>query len=209
MQQAVYDWTGFYIGANGGYGWASSKLTAPGNPDTSSSPSGGLAGGQLGYNWQTGAVVLGVEGDADWANIRGSTSCPGAAFVCASNTRALATLRGRIGWAAGPVLLYGTAGGAYANEHYSALTPAGGAFAGTTGVNDADRWGYSAGAGVEYGFTPNWSAKVEYMHYGFGTTRAPQGTLAPGPVPVDLHLSIDTVKVGVNYRWGGPIIAKY
>jgi len=204
----LYNWTGFYIGANGGYGWGRTNwlFTAVGTT-ANHNPSGGLAGGQIGYNWQWTNWVFGVEADGDWANIRGSTPCPNPAFTCFSNTRDLATFRGRIGYAAGPALFYGTGGAAYANSYYSALLPGGVPTAGTPGVFSTDRWGYAAGAGIEYGFTPNWSAKLEYMHYGFNTV-----TTAPfvlGASPAALRLNIDTLKVGINYRFGGPIVARY
>ena len=203
-----YNWTGFYIGANGGYGWGSVRSYAiPGGIPISHNPSGGLAGGQIGYNWQTGPWVYGLEADGDWANIRGSALCPNPIASCASDTRALASFRGRLGWATGPVLLYGTGGVGYANTRYSALSVVGALPAlGAAGSYTTERWGYAAGAGIEYGFTPNWSAKLEYMHYGFGTVNAPVGTDSNA---VATKLSVDTVKIGVNYRWGGPIGATY
>jgi outer membrane immunogenic protein len=206
---AVYDWTGFYVGVNGGGGWGRTDwffnvVGTTANHDSS----GGLAGGQIGYNWQTGPWVFGVEADGDWADINGSTPCPNPAFVCASNTRDLASFRGRVGWATGPVLLYGTGGGAYANTHYTALTPLGVSGAGSTGFASTDRWGYAAGAGIEWGFMPNWSAKVEYMHYGFDNVTVAPGLL--GANSAALGLNIDTVKVGVNYRFGpSPVVARY
>jgi outer membrane immunogenic protein len=100
--------------------------------------------------------------NGDWANIRGSALCPNPIASCASDTRALASFRGRLGWATGPVLLYGTGGLGYANTRFSALTIVGGLPAlGATGSYTTDRWGYAAGAGIEYGFTPNWSAKLD------------------------------------------------
>ena len=171
--------------------------------------SGFVFGGTVGANYQVGSLVFGVEADGDWADINGSTPCPNPAFVCASNTRDLASFRGRVGWATGPVLLYGTGGGAYANTHYSALTPLGVNGAGSTGFASTDRWGYAAGAGIEWGFMPNWSAKVEYMHYGFDNVTVAPGLL--GANSAALGLNIDTVKVGVNYRfgWGGPAASRY
>jgi len=205
MMAAIYDWTGFYIGANGGGGWGRDRLSqATGvlNID----PSGGFAGGQIGYNWQNGAWVLGVEADGDWADINGSSAC-GVGFACSSKTNALASFRGRIGYAVNNVLFYGTGGAGYASTRDSILTAAGAPVAGATGVFNSDRWGYAAGAGIEWGFNPNWTAKVEYMHYGLGTETAPAGTI--DVVPTNSRLNVDTVKVGVNYRWGGPAIAKY
>jgi outer membrane immunogenic protein len=204
----IYNWTGFYIGLNGGGGWGrASQFGVTSGNGVGFGTSGGLAGGQVGYNWQTGSWVFGLEADGGWANISGSAPCPNPAFTCSSNTRDLASFRGRVGWAVGSVLLYGTGGLGYANTHDSSLL-AGVPGAGSTGFFNADRWGYAAGAGIEYGFTPNWSAKIEYMHYGFDSVTAPTGTLAPLQ-PVALGVRLDTVKVGINYRWGGPIVAKY
>jgi outer membrane immunogenic protein len=207
---AVYNWTGFYVGVNGGGGWGRTDwhflvVDTFANHDTS----GGMAGGQVGYNWQAGTWVFGVEADGDWANIRGSTLCPNPAFVCDSNTRDLASFRGRVGYAAGPVLFYGTGGAGYANTHYSALTPGGVSGPGSTGFFSSDRWGYAAGAGIEWGFAPSWSAKIEYMHYGFDSVTTPAAVL--GVNSTVLGLNIDTVKAGVNYHfnWGSPVVARY
>jgi outer membrane immunogenic protein len=208
VAEPIYNWTGFYIGANGGYGWGNTNEFPTVSANTTSfGTSGGLAGGQIGYNWQMGSWVFGLEADGDWANINGSAPCPNPAFTCGSNTRDLASFRGRIGWAVGPALFYGTGGLGYANTHYTTLL-AGVPAAGSTGVFDTDRWGYAVGVGLEYGFTPNWSAKLEYMHYGFDSVNSAIGSLALLQ-PVSLSLRIDTVKVGINYRWGGPIVAKY
>jgi outer membrane immunogenic protein len=206
----VYNWTGFYLGVNGGYGWGQTNwLFLPATTTANHSTSGGLAGGQIGYNWQAANWVFGLEADGDWANIKGSTLCPNPFFTCSSNTRDLASFRGRVGYAAGPVLFYGTGGLGYANSAYNALPPGVAPFV-FTGNYNTDRWGYAAGAGIEYGFTPNWSAKLEYMHYGFGTVTAPMGTLSAANV-TNLRLDIDTVKVGINYRfnWSSPVVAKY
>ena len=206
---AVYNWTGFYLGAHAGYGSGHSDERAIGlGTRANFDISGGLAGGQVGYNWQAGAWVFGVEADGDWADIDGAVRCPNPAFSCAAKVRDLASFRGRVGWATGPVLLHATGGLGYANVDYSTLTVAGGLpAAGTTGVYRADRWGYAVGAGLEYAFAPNWSAKLEYMHYGFDDITSPGGILGP---PIVLGLRVDTVKAGVNYRfgWGGPAAGK-
>lgn len=201
---AVYDWTGFYIGASGGYGWGRTRWQyALAGINTNHDTDGGFAGGQVGYNWQTGAWVWGFEGDAHWADLNGSTLCPNPAYSCGSNVRTLATIRGRVGYAAGPWLFYGTGGAAYAETRYQATTPGGPNFAYTT-----DRWGYAAGAGIEWGFAPNWSAKAEYMHYGFDGVTAPIGALS-NLSTADVKTTVDTVKVGINYRWGGPVVGRY
>jgi len=206
MVAAIYDWTGFYIGVNGGGGWGRDRISqAAGAANTN--PSGGFAGGQIGYNWQNGAWLLGIEADGDWADIGGSSAC-NAGFVCSSKTDALASFRGRVGYAVQNVLFYGTGGAGYVAGRNTLLGSATGApAAGATGLHRSDRWGYAVGAGIEWGITPDWSAKLEYMHYGFGSETAPAGTL--DVVPTTSRLDIDTVKVGVNYRWGGPAVAKY
>jgi outer membrane immunogenic protein len=206
---AVYTWTGFYLGANAGYGWGRSDERSVLGTQANFDISGALAGGQVGYNWQAGSFVFGVEADADWADIDGATRCPNPVFSCTAKVRDLASLRGRVGWANGPMLFYAAGGLGYANVRYSTLTAFGGVpAAATTGFYTADRWGYAVGAGLEYGFAPSWSAKLEYMHYGFDDITSPAGTLG---VPVRLGLSVDTVKAGVNYHfgWGGPAAPKH
>ena len=190
---------------SGGGGWGETRwqyIGVVGN--TNHDSSGWLAGGQAGYNWQAGSWVFGLEADAHWADIDGSTFCPNAAFTCGTNVNTLASFRGRLGYAAGPVLFYGTGGAGYSNTRYSATS------AGPLNFFDStDRWGYAAGAGIEWGFAPNWSAKVEYMHYGFDTYTAVNTLTTVGNA--DLRLDIDTVKVGINYRFGGPgaVVARY
>ena len=209
---AIYNWTGFYIGGQGGMGEGHTKEQfALATTQSNQGISGGMAGVTAGYNWQFGATVVGVEADWDWTDIKGSAACPNALFTCFSKLDDVATFRGRFGWAAnGPVLLYVTGGAAYANAHNGALNAAGNPGTGATGVFNSDRWGWAAGAGLEYGFLPNWSAKVEYMHYGFLNYTAPSGSLS-GTSSATLSHDIDTIKFGVNYHfnWGTPVVAKY
>jgi outer membrane immunogenic protein len=107
---AVYNWTGFYLGANAGYGWGhSDEFAAVFGTRANFDISGGLAGGQVGYNWQAGAWVFGVEVDGDWADIDGAVRCPNPAFSCTAKVRDLASFRGRVGWATGG-LIFGTVG---------------------------------------------------------------------------------------------------
>jgi outer membrane immunogenic protein len=198
--QAAYNWSGFYAGINGGGGFGTTGWDYSISPNNANhNISGGMAGGQIGYNWQfAGPWVVGFEADGDWADVRGSTNCPNAIYVCTSEARALASFRGRVGVAFDNVLIYGTGGAGYADSHYTALingvTPGAG-----SGYFDADRWGYAAGAGIEWAFIPSWSLKVEYMHYGFGTVTAPPSALG-GSSP-NLRLDVDTVKAGINYHF--------
>jgi outer membrane immunogenic protein len=172
----VFTWTGFYLGVHGGYGWSSSDVFGIGVFD---SLKGGFAGGQIGYNYQINNFVLGIEGDGAWADI--SQSFDGANF----KFDALASLRGRLGVAYGNALLYGTAGGGWAHGKFDIL-----------GLSDS-QWqsGWTAGAGIEYAFQPNWTGKVEYLHYGLSSATyfSSLGGAASGKVDVD------TIKVGINY----------
>jgi outer membrane immunogenic protein len=131
---------------------------------------------------------------------------PGGTLVTANNDQ-LGSVTGRLGYAIGPALIYGKGGYAWRDNNNLAAAVAGVPTAFTTTGNHRD--GYTVGAGLEYMFTPNWSAKVEYQYYNFGNT-----TFTTGPADIigarfrdDEH----TVKAGLNYRfgWGGPVVAKY
>ena len=152
----VYNWTGFYIGANGGGGWGHSFW---GGQSTGMNLSGGQVGGTAGYNWQYGNAVFGVEGDLDWSNLKGSattTLCPGG---CSTSDSWLSTVRGRLGYAFGGVLPYVTGGLAVGDIR--AATPG---FAGASTTNA----GWTVGGGLEVALPGNWSAKAEYLHVDLG-----------------------------------------
>ena len=202
----IFTWTGFYVGANAGYGWAQDKygLIAGSYFPNSDKARGAFVGGTAGYNYQlANNVVLGLEGDLAWADLKKSTQC---AIGASCNTKidALGTLRARIGYAFGNTLVYGTGGLAYANVKssiFDTLTPA------AYSVSKA-RWGYALGAGVEYALNHNWSIKGEYMYYGLGKKTYEYAPLEIARARNDIH----TVKLGLNYRFGGydtPVVAKY
>ena len=180
MMVAPFTWTGFYAGAHGGYGWSTSQgLDAK----------GGFGGAQIGYNYQTGSFVLGIEGDiaaSDISQTVNGTTVLGIPFTAAFTNDTLASLRGRAGIAYNTWLFYGTAGGGWGHDKISVNT------GGLPFSNDAWRSGWSAGAGIEWAVAPNWSTKLEYLHYGLGSTNF-FGTLPPGKT------DIDTVKIGINY----------
>jgi outer membrane immunogenic protein len=183
----AYNWSGFYLGINGGGGWGHS------NWDTSSDRiglSGGLAGGTAGYNWQIGSAVLGVEGDIDWANLKGtnaSTLCPAG---CSTSDTWLSTVRGRAGYAFGGVLPYVTGGLAVGDIR--AATPG---FAGASNTSA----GWTAGAGIEFGLTGNWSAKAEYLYVDLGRFNC--GTNCNGLPTDNVSMHDNVVRAGVNYRF--------
>ena len=165
----TFSWTGFYLGRNGGYDFGSSSWTPVGGTGTCNfNPSGWLVGGQIGANWQISAFVLGAEADLDWASLKGSagvTPCNttpgigGPTSTCQTAQSWLGTGRARLGVAADRVLFFLTVGVAYGNEK---LTE-------TPGTDTLTRVGWTGGGGVEAAFTPNWTAKVEYLYVSLGT----------------------------------------
>jgi outer membrane immunogenic protein len=188
---AGYNWTGFYVGAIGGYGWSRT-----GGVDFN----GGFAGGTVGANWQMSNFVLGVEAEGAWADIgQSSTGIVGAT----DRVEAFGSIAGRLGVAFDNFLIYGKGGFAAANNRIS-LTAGG-----VTATDRRTHTGYTAGGGVEYGFTPNWSAKAEYLFAHYESENYFAGVLPPG-VPSG-SFDVHTVKAGINYRfgWGGPVVAKY
>ena len=167
---ALFNWSGFYIGVQGGGAWATTRWSEPGPGGATTGDftgSGWLIGGTVGANWQApgSAIVLGVEGDLSWANVHAKTliSCVGEPG-CNSTLSALGTLRGRIGLAANTWLLYLTAGGAWGHfdRLYIGAVPPG------TGTHNQIGW--TAGGGVEVRFAPQWSGKLEYLYTDFGTS---------------------------------------
>jgi outer membrane immunogenic protein len=206
----VYNWAGIYIGVNGGYGFGSSTWTDPNNlSGTTTSGSfntnGGLVGGTLGVNFQTGGLVLGVEGDIDWQSLKGSSSnafCTGvfspADLNCQTKSNWVGTVRGRVGYAADRFLFYATGGGAYGNVEAS-----------LTGLpfQSSTEFGWTAGAGVEVAFAENWTAKIEYLYVDLGNnascnTSASCGFDAAGVAANDsVKFTESMIRGGVNFKF--------
>jgi outer membrane immunogenic protein len=181
----VFTWTGFYLGLNGGGGWGQSSWDRTGTFDLS----GGVIGGTVGFNWQTGQVVLGIEGDADWSGVSGTTStlCP---VGCTTRNDWLGTVRGRVGYAFDRFLPYVTGG--LAAGDIRATTPG---FAGATQTN----LGWTIGAGMEVVIAGNWSAKAEYLHVDLGSFNC---GLACGLVtPDNVSFRANLARGGVNYKF--------
>jgi outer membrane immunogenic protein len=189
---SYYNWTGFYAGINAGYGFGSSTWSAP---VASPKPKGFLAGGTVGYNWQSGAIVYGVEGDFDWSDVKGTVACAGL-LTCETSSSWLATFRGRVGYAFDRWLPYVKGGGAYGSVK---ATPGIGALA-----SSSNQLGWTLGAGLEYAFMGNWSAKLEYLYVDLGSFNA---AVAPAVDNVSFKESI--VRAGLNYKFSGPIFSRF
>ncbi len=200
----VYNWTGFYVGVNGGYGWGSQdpfNIVTNRFDNFSANLSGGAVGGTLGAQIQAGHVVLGLEADLDWANIKGSTVAtptvggvvlPGATAVNAqTNIDWESTVRARVGYANDNWLFYGTGGLALLGAKTTLTPVVGGGTCGLilVGCGGTDRQaGLALGGGFEYGFTPSLSAKLEYLY------------ITAASLEVSRH---SEVRAGLNYRFGG------
>ena len=183
-------WSGFYVGLNGGYGFGKSNITDGAGVSTGDfNVSGAMAGGTVGYNFQTGTWVWGLEGDLDYSWVRGSTTvnCGGS---CETRNTWLGTARGRLGYAGWTNWMpYLTGGAAFGGIK---ITDA-------FGSGTATKVGWTAGLGVEYAFMSNWSAKVEYLYADLGkaTCTAP----SCGAADVTATYKTNLVRLGVNYRF--------
>ncbi len=190
----VFSWTGVYIGVNGGYGFGTSNWTEPGfigGPTGNFNTSGYLAGGTIGGNYQWGQFVLGIEGDGDWMNLTGTTTTACGAG-CTTQSDWLATVRGRAGYAFDRFLVYGTGGGAFGNLQASA---------GVLPFSNSTQIGWTAGGGVEFAFTPNLTAKIEYLYVDLGSQSCAVGNCSTSGNPTTVTLTENVVRAGINYKF--------
>ena len=214
----LYDWSGFYIGGNGGWGqsrncWdfvdAAGFAVASGCRERS----GGLAGGQIGYRWQAGTWVFGLEAQGDWADLSNTRiSLFDPFFSTRTQTDAIGLFTGQIGYAWNAALFYVKGGAAVTSNRFSILDT-------LTGIELASasstRWGGVVGVGFEYGFAPNWSFGVEYDHLFMGDANNSFSVVNPiNAAFINNRISqdVDMVTVRINYRFGGygaPIAARY
>ena len=200
-----FSWTGCYIGGHVGGGWALKDWT-DNIGGTSHTADGVVAGGQVGCDYQAGQWVFGAEGQFSWANLEGQSVNP--AFPTEterSKIDFIGTVTGRLGYAVDRTLFYVKGGGAWVNERFDvADTAVGGGVHYDAGRQT--RWGWTVGAGLEYAFAPNWSAKIEYNYMDFGSDRFVFNDVVhsdPGFSIPGIDQQIHTVKIGLNWRWGG------
>jgi outer membrane immunogenic protein len=213
------DWTGFYLGGHGGYGWSDTSVADPftltGVTFTSLFPapkgSGWVAGGHFGYNWQYGAVVAGLEADVDAADISDSQTITGggASATLTSKLDMLATARARLGYLVTPsLLLYGTGGAAWghASVDFSATVPPGVLALGPVTLGQStnlNEFGWVAGAGVEGKVWDHWLWRAEYLHYDFAKTAVNFSISNAGAVYFNTNAqsTVDVVRAGVSFKF--------
>jgi outer membrane immunogenic protein len=198
--EAIYSWTGFYIGGHAGAGFAGSTWSDPfsGANNSFNSGAGFLGGGQIGANYQLNRLVLGVEGDFSWTGLKAnSTDSIGEAIN--TKTNFTSTITGRVGAAFDRLLVYGKGGIAFAQDA-SGFTD----FAGNSASTTFLRTGWTAGAGLEYGITKNLSAKIEYDYLSFGSQPLNFTTATTPLYTSNASLNVQEIKAGINFRFGGP-----
>jgi outer membrane immunogenic protein len=223
---ALYDWSGFYIGINGGGGSSRKCWDFTNNfgafvvPEGCHDATGGTVGGQIGYRWQSSAWVFGLEAQGNWADFRGSNislfSVPPGVLANRSRIDALGLFTGQVGYSWNSFLLYVKGGAAVTRDRYEGyfavpfvIFPAGTVFDQATET----RWGGVVGVGGEYAFAGNWSFSLEYDHLFMGTrsmdfttTGVPAGAFSRTE---SIRQDVDMLTARVNYRFGGPVVARY
>jgi outer membrane immunogenic protein len=211
-----FTWTGVYFGGNAGYGFQTDSnsvvLTNPSGSATGLNETGGFVGIQMGYNYQMGMLVLGLEGDVQASNVKKSVThtldAAGDVLQASGNWGDFGTIRGRIGAAFDRLLIYGT-GGAAIGDVSNTLQVNFGSGDSSFLQNDATQFGYVVGAGVEYAVVPRVTVKLEYQYINLGsyTLSGPKldttGTPIPGVITTSnsINNDIQTVRLGVNWRF--------
>jgi outer membrane immunogenic protein len=225
-----YNWTGFYVGGHVGYGWGETGATPTGITGLLVDPfrtdnDGWLGGVTFGFNYQTGRVVVGYEGEWSWSGIKGDADAnllfgliPGASATGGYQNNWVFTSAARLGVAFDALLIYGKAGFALADNEYNATVSVpllGLNYASTITETEV---GWLVGAGIEWAFAGNWTMKVEGTYMDFGQkNRAFAGLPILGPIALPVNADIEShiaaVKFGVNYRFGdfgkAPVVARY
>ena len=219
----AYDWSGSYIGLNGGGASSHQCLTITSDNGRAVPPAsqgchdatGGLIGAQFGYRWQLANWVFGLETQGDWASLKGSGASLAVLIPATNETRidTIGLFTGQAGYAWNNLLLYVKGGAAVTGNRYSTAFSVNNAFA-AAGVpyNEAreTRWGAILGTGVEFGFAPSWSVALEYNHLFMGNNSV---TFPASAIAVtrsdDIKQDVDMGTLRVNYRFGGPIVVRH
>jgi outer membrane immunogenic protein len=221
---AMYDWSGFYIGINGGGGSSRKCWDFTADPlgrrgggvpadEGCHDATGGTVGGQVGYRWQRASWVFGLEAQGNWADFRGDNiSTALTAVRNQTKIDSFGLFTGQIGYAWNNALLYAKGGAAVVNDKYAGFDTGTGLVGDTASET---RWGGVVGVGVEYGFTPNWSFGLEYDHMFMGTRDVnfySSGNFGPAGIfdrTDRIRQDVDLFTARLNYKFGGPVVAKY
>jgi outer membrane immunogenic protein len=201
-RQSVFDWTGFYLGATAGRAWGATNHYVVGGPNATDDfdIKGWLAGGTLGWNWQTGAFVLGLETDLSASDINGrivgNSGSFGCGLFCRTDVSAFGSVRGRAGYAFDRTLVFVTGGLVYADVEGEIGGPG---VPGSITRGSDWRTGWTAGAGIEFAFDPAWSAKIEYLHVDVSDINYSPNF---NGVALGAGARFGLVRFGLNYRWG-------
>jgi outer membrane immunogenic protein len=209
MVQAAYDWSGFYVGINGGGATGSVDWTKDGGlgDEGSHNTTGGTVGGQIGYRWQMNSWVFGLEAQGNWADFSGSNaSSLSPIFGPTTNSTKVdgfGLFTGQIGYAVDRALFYINGGAAVTDNKYTSITtgPLGGIDTATE-----TRWGAAVGAGFEYAFAPNWSLGFQYDHLFMGTNDINDGFITDN---IKQNVDIFTARLNYKFGFGGPVVARY
>jgi outer membrane immunogenic protein len=239
MMAAMYDWSGFYIGLNGGGGsdgncwdlinFLGNPVPSARSPEGCHNAAGGTVGGQIGYRWQRASWVFGLEAQGNWANFRGQNGDLFQTLTVSDRSKidAFGLVTGQVGYAWNNALLYVKGGAAVTSNKYDSFlnvgTPPGGGGAPAipaglvTDRASETRWGGVVGVGGEYAFSQNWSLGLEYDHLFMGTRAISFGStgnpFSPTPGALyrisNIHQDVDLLTVRLNYRFGGPVVVRY
>ncbi len=208
--EAAYDWSGFYIGINGGWGTSNNNWNAdpfpgfPSGPEGSHNASGGTFGGQFGYRWQMASWVFGLEAQGNWADFTGSNvSTLFANTTNQTRINAFGLFTGQIGYAWDRALFYVKGGAAVTDSKFTSITT--GVGGGVDFVNQT-RWGPSVGLGFAYAFAPNLSVGFEYNHLFMGNSDV---IGINGFLTDHIKQDVDLFTARVDFKFGGPVVARY
>jgi outer membrane immunogenic protein len=192
------NWAGPYLGLNGGYGLGSSQWTLGLLGTDVFNTNGFLFGGTVGFNYPISAVLVGIEGDLDWSGLSGiAANCAvngsGATAACQTKSNLLGTARGRVGYALDRALIYVTGGAAFGPVQAGLNPP--------STFDTATKVGWTAGAGVEFAFYGNWSAKAEYLYVDLGMASCASAANCGSAAGSSVAFTENVVRGGVNYRF--------
>ena len=203
LPAAIYNWSGFYLGINGGFGDGNSNWTNGAVGETGRFPiSGYLVGGTVGANYQVGQYVFGIEGDVDWTNLHGGSSSTCGAISdlvppptgCQTQNKWVATIRGRLGYAFNNVLIYGGGGAAFGNIQTGLIPP--------STFDSSTEAGWTIGAGVEIAFAPNWTIKAEYLFIDVPDVTCTTVGNCGGAAGSTVSFNESIVRAGINFKFG-------